>query len=267
MPPTQTPGSTTTTTTPNDWTSGLNDELKGYVSTKGFKDVSTLVDSFRGLERLRGAPPERLLTLPEKADDPNWVQVWDRLGRPKETNGYNLEVPEKWGDPAFSDWAKKTFHGLNLTKEQGEGLNKAWNGYIQNKMNSDDQARTDQLASQKGALEKEWGAAFSQNSMIADRAVNLFGEKAQTVLKAVGEAVGWAEGMKILHTLGTKLGEDSFVSSQTTSNAFNRHLTPNEARSQINARKEDKEFMRRYLDGDTRAKDEMLALHQYLVGG
>lgn len=250
----------------SDWTTGLNDDLKNYVTTKGFKGIDTVIDSYRNFEKLQGMPQDRILKLPEKSDDPNWNNVYDRLGKPKEAKDYQVEVPKEYGDPDFAEWSKKLFHENNLTRAQGESIAKKWNEYVGNKRQADIQMRQDNIAKQETTLKKDWGAAYEQNSRVADRAVQLFGDKAASVLKAVGDAVGMAEGMKILHALGTKLGEDSFVSSDTRSNGFgDRAYSPSEARAEIGRLRQDQDFLRRYLSGGREEVEKMNRLHEYLV--
>ena len=94
------PGSVTgaaAPSTPPSWTTGFTDELKGYVDAKGFKDAQSVVESYRNFEKIKGVPQERLLTLPEKDEDPSWNDVWKRLGRPDQPKDYQLEVPKEFG--------------------------------------------------------------------------------------------------------------------------------------------------------------------------
>ena len=73
---------------PADWTSGFNDELKGYVTSKGFKDPASVLESYRNSEsligKLKGVGSDRIIGLPEKADAPEWKDNWNKLGTPKE---------------------------------------------------------------------------------------------------------------------------------------------------------------------------------------
>ena len=69
---------------PADWTAGLPEEMKGYVQNKGFKDPSAVVESYRNFEKLMGVPQDRMIKLPEKAEDKAaWDSIYNRLGRPE----------------------------------------------------------------------------------------------------------------------------------------------------------------------------------------
>jgi len=258
-----TPASTTNTTTPssNDWTTHLNEELRGYVQNKGFKDPSAVVDSYRNLEKLRGVPQERLLTLPEKDDAPEWNGIYERLGKPKSADEYAFELPEAAKDPGFEKWAKDTFHANGISKKAAENIMKQYGEYFNNQMTSTIEGDKAKLASEVSSLKKEWGAAYEQNSRIADRAAEVFGMNEPTLL-ALKESMGPAAAMKFLHTIGSKLGEGNFVTGDNKGGGFGV-LTPSAARDRITALKADSDFSSRYLKGDLGARQEMEKLHSY----
>lgn len=265
--PTVSAGSPGTVSTPpaamptNDWTTGFNDELKGYVQTKGFKDPAAVVESYRNFEKLQGVPQDKLLKLPEKDDDPNWGLVWDKLGRPKEAKEYNVEVPPEFGDDSFAEWAKNTFHQLNMPKKQAEALAKKWNEYISTTMNQQKTDRQLETQQQELALKKEWGAAFEQNIVQAGRAAKQLGIDEATLDK-LESAMGFAGVVKFVHGLAAKIGEDSFVGGASNSGGFRGVLTPEQATHRIAALKNDSDFVRRYIAGDTGARTEMETLHK-----
>ena len=71
----QSPSANTTSTSTQgsapastDWTSGLTDEMRGYVQNKGFKAPQDVVESYRNFEKLHGVPQDRILKLPENLD-------------------------------------------------------------------------------------------------------------------------------------------------------------------------------------------------------
>src|SRR4051812_22872278 len=80
---TTTAATTTTTTAAANapWYGGVADaELRGFAELKGWKSPDDALVSYRNLEKLQGVPPERLLKLPEKADDPAWSEIHGKLG-------------------------------------------------------------------------------------------------------------------------------------------------------------------------------------------
>lgn len=262
---TSTAGSGTATggsTSQADWTTGLNDDMRGYVQNKGFKDPAMVLDSYRNLEKLMGAR-ERLVKLPEKDDDAEgWNQVYERLGRPKEAKEYEIKAPEGLGgDEKFVEWARSAFHELGFSKKQAEALTGKWNEYVKGSMSAQNQAYETQLAEQETALKKEWGMAHEQNLQVAKRAAKAFGLDGATIDK-LETAMGYAGVMKFMHTLGSKVGEADFVGGDSKTTGFGNMLSPEAARSQINSLKADPAFVRRYTAGDAEARQTMDRLHK-----
>jgi hypothetical protein len=109
-----------------DWTNGLPDDLKGYVTTKGFKDTASVVDSYKNLEKLIGVK-EKLLQVPDDLSDSKSMEnVWKRLGRPEKPEDYGI----KGKDEAFSKWSAEQFHKLGLNANQAKELVKNYDDYL-----------------------------------------------------------------------------------------------------------------------------------------
>ena len=115
-PGTSTPAATTSTPS-GKWFDSFDADTKDYITQKGFGDAKSVVESYRNLEKLRGVPQDRLLKLPDAnagGDAPEWNEVYNKLGKPATPEGYGLQAKDPKGSP-FTDWAKGTFHKLNLT--------------------------------------------------------------------------------------------------------------------------------------------------------
>lgn len=249
--------------TPSDWTTGLNEDLRGYVQNKGFKDVSAVVDSYRNFEKLIGVPQDRVIKLPTKEDDPAWGDVYERLGRPKDSKEYNIPVP-KGGDEKFAEWAKGTFHELGLSKSAGEKLAGKWNEYAQNLQQSRATAYSQQTEKDVEGLRKEWGMAHDKHVSIAQQAASTFGIDGN-MIDRMESAMGYSGLMKFLHKIGSGLGEGKFVSSGSGGNKFGDVMTPDAARSRIQALRNDPDFTRRYLAGEAAARAEFENLHKMSI--
>lgn len=262
------PGSVTGTaapSTPPSWTTGFTDELKGYVEAKGFKDAQSVVESYRNFEKIKGVPQERLLTLPEKDEDPSWNDVWKRLGRPDQPKDYQLEVPKEFGDEGFAEWAKDAFHKLNIPRKQAEALVKKWNEYTGNQIKQMQLESSNKLNTEHEALKKEWGQAYEQNVEMGKRAAKAFGFDESTI-DALESAMGFAGVMKFMHNLQTKIGEDNFVGSSQPSSPMGK-MSPEQARNRIAMLKSDPDFVKRYIAGETAPRTEMQMLHEMAYSG
>jgi len=250
---------TTAATAVPDWTTGLNEDLRGYVQNKGFKDPAAAIDSYRNLEKLMGVPKERLLKLPEKDDDPAWSEVHARLGRPASPDEYKIDGENK----EFAKWAKETFHGLGLNKKQAEALFGKYNEFAKGHSTKQMEAQVQQAQASEAALKKEWGAAYDQNVMTAKKAAMTFG-LTKEVIDKLESAMGYAEVMKFMSTIGSKVGEDSFVASSSSSRGFGV-MTPEQAKNRISGLKQDREFIAKLSQGNAEARAEWDRLNQWAV--
>lgn len=104
------------------WTDGFNDEMKGYIETKGFADAGALAESYQNLEKLRGVPAEQLLTLPADMSDLEAMSpVYTKLGRPEAAEGYTNVLGDSFNGDVFKSIAE-TAHQLGLGDGQFQGL-------------------------------------------------------------------------------------------------------------------------------------------------
>ena len=244
-----------------DWTNGLDAEAKEFINNKGYKDAGALLESYRNLEKLRGVPQERLLKLPESADSPDWNNVYTALGKPTSPDGYGLQV-EAGADPSFVNWAKSTFHDINLTKQQSDGLLSKFNDFSAAQEVERAEAHKNEVAAKELELKKDWGAAYHQNIAAAQRAAKEFGISGAAI-DALEIAIGFDGTMKFMHNLGTKIGEAGYISGNPVSGfGDSAILTPEQARAQLSMLKKDPAFTAKYLAGDSDAKSKMTRLHQ-----
>ncbi len=259
---TQSPVSVPSNASPTDWTSSLNESQKLWVQNKGFKQPAEALDSYQNLEKLMGAPKERLVKLPDASDSPEWSEVYEKLGRPKNANEYKFaDAPGLKGNPEFTDWAQKQFHSLGLTKTQGETLAAKWNEYavgIDQKTNAE---AVNNLKVEQASLTREWGAAYEQKVKECGKAAQSLGLGQEEVTQ-LEKALGFGKTMKFLSNIGSKLGEDSFVNGGN-GGGFQGALTPERAQAEIDELKKDKGFIAKYTSGDRESFNKMQKLMKF----
>lgn len=249
--------------TPSSWTQSLSPELQEFVNTKGFKDPASVLDSYRNLEKLRGVPQDRLLKLPETPDAPEWKDVYSKLGVPDNAEGYGLQATEG-GDEKFLNWAKETFHGLNLTKDQAHKLVEGFNQFAQDKTEMSANEYNEKVKTQEMDLKKDWGSAYHQNVANAQNAARAFDIPGEAV-DALEKVMGFDGVMKFLNNIGTKIGESNFHTGegrQGFGGGDSDLLTPSQAKAKIASLKQDPTFTQKYLAGDGEAKARMSRLHK-----
>lgn len=255
---------TTETVNPGSWMAGFNDDMKGYVQNKGFKDPAMMADAYRNLEKLRGVPAERLLTLPERFYDDKGVMtpeaqaVFERLGAPKDGK-YDLQLPKENADPKRFEAFTKLAKDIGLTKTQAEkilGMDVEYGTGVRQAMA---EAAAQKFRDDDAVIKKEWGAAFEQERTIAADGMRKLGWDNAKVDK-ISSVLGHAETMRLLNQIGKATGEGVFVNGQRP----NQVHVPADARSKINELKATPGFWDKLTtDPDTKAQWERLHREAY----
>lgn len=236
------------------WYSGFDQETVGWLENKGISKldqpaaIESLVKGFRGAEKYIGVPKDQLLRLPDfnKADKVELDAFYTKLGRPVEPNGYEI----KSDNPEFANFAAAMFHEAGLTKSQTDIVVSKWDEYIKQTQGSMTEKAQFESAAKKEMLQKEWGAAYEKNLQVAKITAHKLGiQEAQ--IDGLEAVLGFDGVMKLMVQLGQ--GEDSFVSGD----APNGPLTPTQAQSKIKQLQEDKIWVRKYIDGNVDAREEM----------
>lgn len=241
---------------PGSWMTGLNEDLKGYATTKGFKDPQSVLESYRNYEKLQGVPQDRLLKLPESMEAPEMRAIWERLGAPKDSKGYSLEVPKENGDPKLAETFSGIFHELGMPKNMGEKLVSKWNEYNAAQFKAMSDERSAKFSQENNELKAKWGAAYEQNSELAKQGMKLAGFTPQEV-DALSATKGHKRTMEILSDLGKYLREDGVVNGGMSHPQLN---TPEVANAEIQKLMSDTSFLQKLESGDveTRAKWDRL---------
>lgn len=232
-----------------DWITGLSDELKGYAQTKGFKDPAAVLDSYRGLEKTIGVPPERILKMPENMDTPEGRAIYERLGAPKEAKDYKIEIPPAIGDQKLADGLRDVAFKNNFTHRQVESLVGWWNEQTTSAHNVAVEEHKAKQTQENDGLKKEWGAAYEQNKEIANQAARRLGLDNDTLL-GLAEILGPAKAFKALHDLGVKTGEAQFVIGK---GAGGEAFSPAAAKERLRELRADESFIKRFSSGDADA--------------
>ncbi len=248
---------------PSAWTDSIADQdLRGFVAGRGWKDVGSLADSYRNLEKLTGAPPEQIIKLPKEGDTEAWNSVWGRLGRPDSPDGYQLPVPE--GMPAeFAQKASSKFHELGIPAKQAQALAEWWNQENAAVAQAQAQAKEQQAELDLQKLKQEWGQTYDAEVEKGRRAVRQFGLDTEQLEKIEG-AMGTAALLKLFSKIGNGLGEATFESGTGGSGSFG--MSKDAAVAKIAELKGSQDWTAKYLSGDKAALNEMNRLMQLAYG-
>jgi hypothetical protein len=225
------------------WAQGADELTSGYIQNKGWDNPLKAVESYRNLEKLLGADKaNNAVVIPRAdADAKEWASVYDKLGRPSAPDGYKVQLPEG-GDPEFHKATMGKLHELGLTQKQGETLMNWYNESVMQQMQQVETRRAETFNQEEAAVRQE-----CLNAETIDALADTLGHKAT---------------MNLLAKIGTRLGEDSFVSGDVN-NSFGNAMTPAQAKAQIQSLMSDKDFTTKYMSGNQDAKAKMAQLHSW----
>ncbi len=250
------------------WYGKLGDPaLADYVQTKGWKSVEDVVKSAREVERLAMAPDK--LPLPKDGDKEGWDQVYDRLGRPKSPEGYELgkmELPEGYTPhQPLVDKMAQVAHERGLSKAQMEGL---FESYVQEEFaahQAAEAARDEKASEQTAALQKEVGPAWGAFVADAQLGAKELGLSAEEV-DGVGHVIGHDKVLRVLSKIGTPLRQDSAGDTHDGGQGF-RRMEPAQAQARIDELTKDEGFRKRLRAGDQAATREWDQLNEVAAAG
>lgn len=237
-----------------NWMDTLDDDTKGYVANKGFKDINAVVKSYQHIEKKLGGDAESLVRIPgESASADEVNQFYNKIGRPETADQY--EFPE--GDKAFQDRLKNIFHGAGVTGKQAQHIVAEYDKYATEVAQQQQESMQLKITEGDRELRTEWGAAYDKNEDLAARAAVALGVTPDQIT-GLEETMGHAAVMKMFHNIGSKISEDDFEGG----NRPNGALSPAEAKQMIAELKSNKEFSSRLLGGDEEAQRKMNELHK-----
>jgi hypothetical protein len=243
------------------WLKDADEPTVGYVQNKGWTEPAQVLQGYRHLETMLGADKAgRTVVMPgEKAEAAEFDAFYNKLGRPADAKDYKVDMPDG-SPPEYADGFRGKAHELGLTSKQVEGLAE-WN----NKFASDVSANQSNQSAEAfnrdtTSLKTEWGAAHDQNVLLARQAAQSLGWDGPKIDKISG-AIGHAELMKTLQQIGAKTGESDFVSGKSTN--YGTAKSPAQAKAEISALRNDKEFTAKLLNKDADANSRWTQLHQY----
>lgn len=256
------------------WHKGIEAETVGFWQNKGL-DISDpkaltlkLTEQYRAAEKHIGAPADRILRLPEKADDvAGWSAVHERLGMPKEAKDYDLSgVKFADGKPleaGFIDNMRAALHGARVPKDAAPAVVTAVVRYMEDANSAAAAINKTKGDAEKALLQKNWGTQFDFNHIKAIEGAQRLGITPEAVKLLEGQ-VGYSAVMEAMRKIGVGTTEATFIERGTGAGGVPH--TREGAISRKAALMADNDWGKRYLAGDTQAKAEMTALNTLIDG-
>jgi hypothetical protein len=218
-----------------DWKNEIPEEVRGNKVFDNHKDLGSLLKSHAHQQTMIGA--EKIPLPGTNATEEQWNEVYTRLGKPSEADGYQLDVQMPEGqaaDDGLLKWFKDTSHKAGLNNTQAQAMLNEYQKIAQTQ-SSVDTGKMEQIKNEGiETLQKEYGAAFEDKIKIGNATIGQFEAADLTQLQlADGRQLGDHPAfVKAFVGIGDfikgKIGEDSLVGVKT-SNA----MTPDVARQKL----------------------------------
>ena len=243
-----------------DWLSGVDENIRNDPSLAGIGDLNALAKSYVHAQRMVGR--DKIVIPKDGADQGEWDDFYNRLGRPQEYSFDQGQLPDGLDyDADMEASMKKIMHAAGLTQRQAAAV---YNGYMEYTLDKHQTASNDDQTTQAGwyeQLQKEFGKAFDESIDLSQRAALEYGGQ---------EFLTWLDqsGMgnhpmmvKMFAAIGKQMSEGK-IEGDSSRNDF--ALTPAAAEREINRLNQDENFMKRYLSSDQPGHKEAVEQMQKL---
>lgn len=171
LPTLETPAEVAQGGSGNDFLSLVPEELRDHPSLSPIKDVPNLARSYINAQRLIGTDK---LPLPANPTDEDLDNIFGRLGRPEQPDGYAIQADGNILTEDDTTRFKEAAHALRLTPDQATGI---LNYYLSEASNSAEGMQVtmkEQAEQTEASLRQEWGQAYDTKLQAAQSAIKEF---------------------------------------------------------------------------------------------
>jgi hypothetical protein len=222
-----------------DWKNGFEPDIANHPSLSNFKNSGDLAKSWVNAQKLIGA--DKIPVPGENATPEEWGLVYDRLGRPGNSEGYNLpevKMPDGFpeADPQLIGGFKSQCHELGILPGQASKLYEWFQGTQANQYTGMMAANQEGQVNAETALKNEWGQAYDSNLATAQSVLKQFGDENITGMLESSGLGNDPNLIKFLANIGKNFGEDGLQGKPT-----NFVKSPDEAKGEINSILADKQ--------------------------
>jgi len=154
------------------WRDLLDEDLREEKSLESIKDIGSLARSYVHTKRMVGA--DTIKVPSEKSTEAEWEELFDRIGRPKTSDEYELPIPEEYKEHYNEDLiqaGRSLFHKIGLSQKQAQAL-WAFEQQRLEKAVADQAANAEaEMRSAEEALRQKWGDKFDARIHLANRMI------------------------------------------------------------------------------------------------
>ena len=219
----------------SEFHASLPEEIRGHNSLASINDVGALAKSYVHAQSMIGADK---VAVPGKwATDEDWEEVYNKLGRPTDAQGYELNVEAGEGaepDTEMLGWFRDMSHKRGLTQRQAQGILEDYDAYIKDRSTASSAQLESQQREAHESLKRDWGEAYDQRIGMAKEVLLQFGDESLANVDVGNGLLGDnVDVIKMFHKIGAyiseRVSEDGMIGPKQTG-----VMAPDEARSRYN---------------------------------
>ena len=237
----------------------MPEELKSHPSLQKFNSPADLFKSYVSLESMLG---KNKVPIPdENASPEEWDKFYEKLGRPKTPDEYEIKLDGVQANEEFLNNYKQWAHKAGLNKQQAAELAKHYAEFETQYVAKLQQDFINRVQEAKRNLANEWGQNYERNVKAAERALMAAANEIdglQEWLEASG-AKADPVFVKLMHFFGRGLAEDTLKGG-------GRAIAPESAEAEIERLLADDDFKKKYLSGNKAAVEQITRLMEAAYG-
>lgn len=255
------------------WHDGADAETLGHIQNRGWDKKTAAeaameaIKAHREAERFVGIPANQILRLPDPKDEAAVNAFWGRLGYPGDAAKYDFAAIKKPDgsdlDPAVVENLRAIANDLKLPADTAARLAASLVKADADRGAETLAVSTAKLDGEKAELRKNWGVNYDANMLVARNTAQKLGVTPEGVSALEGQ-IGYAAVMSMFQNIGSKIGEDHFISNANP--AIPGVMTRDQAVARKSELMNDQAWAKRYLDGGAAEGREMRALLTLIVG-
>lgn len=210
------------------------DDLKAWIAKSGYKSVEDAVYSDMHKSTLLGLDRQRVLKIPNDANDAEgWKSVRAALGVPETPEGYGKFQPAtgalSLSEPDLAAF-DKAMHAAHASPAQRAAALNFYHEASAREERAMSEAYAADVSKGLGELKAEWGAAFEQNITAGEAAAKaVLGDRFMAFLKSAG-VDDHPEAKRAFFAVAKAIAEDGNLKGLAPSRGA---LTPAEAQAEI----------------------------------
>ena len=243
-----------------DWRSSLSDEIKNDATLSNIKDLDSAAKTLIHQQKMLGS------RIPMPKTDEERSELYNKLGRPEESSGYKLEIPQShqgyFKEDNLNEF-RNVAHNIGLNQSQVDALL----NYQMKTIDADVASEPSKLAVSKAetenALKQEWGMEYDKNMRSAKRALDVYGDNDIKELMN-GEAGNHPAVIRLFSRLGQEVTEE--MAKNTQNNTLS--VSPLDAKAEIDSiyANTNHAYHKPYDKDHKNAVEHMRQLHEKVFG-